>query len=187
MKENTAERASVWNDAARGGLVLGLVSIVYMVCTNLMEKIQASGVGAALLNVSEILLWVFKLYLCIRLMKFFMQRFAAGNENATNKDTFCLGTATALLSALIYSGFTLAWLLFFHPDMATETMEAAVQMYENVFTQDQLDTIREMAPRIPTISFFVNLIWCWLFGTVLAAIFSRSIPSRNPFEETDNQ
>ncbi|MBQ9463371.1 MAG: DUF4199 domain-containing protein [Bacteroidales bacterium] len=187
MKENTAERTSVWNEAARSGLVLGLVSIAYMVCNAMMGKIQASGVGAALLNVSGILLWVFKFYLCIRLMKLFMQKFAAGNESVTNRDTFSFGTATALLSALIYSGFTLAWMLFIQPDMMTESLDAAVQMYENVFTQDQLDAMREMAPKMPTIAFFVNLVWCWLFGTVLAAVFSRNIPSRNPFEETDNQ
>ena len=42
-----------------------------------------------------------------------------------------------------------------------------------------------MIPRLPTFSFFVNLFYCWLFGTVLSAILSRNIPSRNPF--TDEQ
>ena len=38
-----------------------------------------------------------------------------------------------------------------------------------------------MMAKLPNVMFFVNLFWCWLFGTVLAAIFSRNIPPRNPF------
>ena len=65
-----------------------------------------------------------------------------------------------------------------------------MEMYEGMLTADQLDSMQELMPKLPTISFFANLIWCWLFGTVLAAIFSRNIPSRNPFgdiPESDNQ
>ena len=177
-------------DAARSGLVLGLISIAYMVCTALMGKINASGAGAALINVAGVLLWVAKLYFCIHLMKVFMKMYAAGHQGVTNRDTFRFGARTALLSALLYSGFTLAWMLFIQPDMIKESMDAALAMYENMLTEDQLSSMEEMVPRMPTISFFVNLAWCWLFGTVLAAIFSRNIPSRNPFEDAmgpDNQ
>ncbi len=169
-------------DAARSGLVLGLISIVYMVITALLGKINASGVGAALTNVAGVLLWVAKLYFCIHLMKVFMQRYAASHENVTNRDTFRFGARTALLSALLYSGFTLAWMLFIQPDMIKESMDAALAMYENMLTEDQLASMEELVPRMPTITFFINLVWCWLFGTVLSAIFSRNIPSRNPFE-----
>jgi hypothetical protein len=34
-----------------------------------------------------------------------------------------------------------------------------------------------------TVSFFTNLIYCFLFGVVLSAILSRNIPSRNPFAD----
>ena len=188
---NTESQArGLWNEAARRGLVLGLVSIAYMAVNALMAKIDASGVGAALLNVAGILLWVFKFYLCIRLMKYFMQRYAAGREDVTNSESFGFGTATALLSALLYSGFSLAWMLFIQPDMFADSLAQAMQMYENMLTADQFESIQELGPRLPTIAFFVNLVWCWLFGTVLAAIFSRNIPSRNPFNDTqssDNQ
>jgi hypothetical protein len=155
-----------------------------MVCNALMAKLNASGVGAALVNVAGVILWVAKLYICIRLMRVFMLKFAEGNEGVTNSDTFRFGTATALLSALLYSGFTLAWLMFIQPDAMSESMDAAMQMYENILPQDQIDSIMEMTPRLPSITFFINLVWCWLFGTVLSAIFSRNIPSRNPFADT---
>ena len=190
MKDNAFQSNSVWNDAARSGLVLGLISIAYMVANSLMGKIEASGAGAAVINVAGILLWVFKLYICIKLMKTFMLKFAEDRDDVTNRDTFRFGTATALLSALLYAGFSLAWMLFVQPDSLNEAMGASMEIYENYMTEDQLSSIQELLPKLPTIIFFINLIWCWLFGTILAAIFSSKIPPRNPFAEvnkTDNE
>ena len=73
------ERKIVWSDAARSGLVLGGVSIAYMLCSMLLTKIQGGTFASVLVNVSSLLLWVFKFVLCIRLMKVFMQRFAASS------------------------------------------------------------------------------------------------------------
>ena len=177
-------------DAGRSGLVLGLVSITYMVITVLIGKINASGVGAAAVNVGGILLWVFKFWLCIHLMRFFMKKYAATREDVTNRDTFRFGSLTALLSALLYAGFSLGWMLFIQPDALNESMNAAMEMYEGMFTEDQMTSLEELTPKLPTVMFFFNLVWCWVFGTVLAAIFSRNIPSRNPFDEAvgpDNQ
>ena len=47
--------------------------------------------------------------------------------------------------------------------------------------------LEEMLPKLPTITFFSQFIYCWLFGTVVAAIFSRNIPSSNPFDNIDEQ
>ncbi|MBR3076106.1 MAG: DUF4199 domain-containing protein, partial [Bacteroidales bacterium] len=116
-------------------------------------------------------------------MKVFMQRFAGRYEGVTNRDSFSFGAATALLSALIYSGFYLAWVLFIQPDMFKESIDAAMQLYEGIFTEAQLEQMEQLVPKMPSYTFFVNLIWCWLFGTVLSAILSRNIPSRNPFNE----
>ena len=184
MNENTIERKSLWNEAARSGLVLGGVSVVYMVITSLLTKLQtAGGALSALGNVAGIALWVGKLIICIWLMKFFMQKFAAGNEGVTNGDTFRFGTATALLSALIFSAFSLAWALFIQPDMYAESFEIAKDTYSGMLSSDQLAAMDELLPKLPTWTFFINLIWCWLFGTVLSAIFSRNIPPRNPFAD----
>jgi hypothetical protein len=173
----------IWNDAARSGLVLGGVSIGYMLCTILLGKLQGGPAIGVIVNVLSLLLWVFKFVLCIRLMKFFMLKFAASNPEAANGDTFRFGTATALLSALIYSAFYLAWVSFINPDMFTSSIDMVREAYSGTFTSDQMDAIDEMVPKLPTITFFVNLVWCWLFGTVLSAIFSANIPPRNPFRD----
>lgn len=176
----------VWNDAARSGLVLGGVSIAYMLCTILLGKIQGGGAVAVLVNVASLLLWVFKFVLCIRLMKFFMLKFAASHEGVANSDSFLFGTVTALLSALIYSAFYMAWVSFIDPEMLTSSLDTIRTASE--FTEEQTEAIERLIPKLPTLTFFVNLIWCFLFGTVLSAIFSRNIPSRNPFDTgIDNQ
>ena len=50
-----------------------------------------------------------------------------------------------------------------------------------MFPAESLEAMEEM--NLGTISFFTNLIYCFLFGTVLSAILSRNIPSRNPFAD----
>ena len=97
----------------------------------------------------------------------------------------CIGwyVIVALLSALLYSAFYLAYVSFIAPD----TFEQALSVLEDnpMMDSNSMSAIEDMIPKMPTISFFVNLIWCWLFGTVLAAIFSRNVASKNPF--TDEQ
>ena len=185
MNDNTIERKSIWNDASRSGLVLGGVSAAYLVCNILLNKLQGGPAVSVLVNVGSLLLWGFKFVLCIRLMKFFMQRFASRHEGVTNGDSFRFGVVTALLSAIVYSAFSLAWATFIQPDMYTAAFDMAREQYTDMLTAAQLDSMDELLPKLPTITFFVNLVWCWLFGTVLAAIFSRNIPPRNPFADTE--
>ena len=171
----------VWSDATRSGLVLGGVSIAYFLINILMTKLPEGKGIAVLVNVAGILLWVAKLVACISLMKFFMKRFAASHEGVTNSDTFRFGNATAFLSALLYAALYLAWVSLVDPNMFADSMEQAMASASSMFGQAQLDEMEEMMPKLPTITFFANLVYCWLFGMVLSAIFSRNIPSRNPF------
>ena len=179
------ERKTVWNDAGRSGLVLGGVSAAYMVLNLLLGKINGGTAASVLVNVASLLLWVVKFVLCIKLMKLFMQKFADSREGVTNGDSFRFGTATALLSAMVYSAFSLAWVTFIQPDLYTEAFAAAFDSLSSNLTSAQIEALEELPGKMPAISFFANLVWCWLFGTVLAAIFSRNIPPRNPF--ADNQ
>lgn len=172
----------IWESAGKAGLVLGGVSIVYMLCTMLTGKLAENG-PVVLLSLLNGVLWIAKFVACIYLMRLFMLRFSKADPSADNARVFRFGMLTALFSALLYSAFYLAYVSFIAPD----TFEQALGMLEDnpFLDSNSMAAIEEMMPRLPTISFFVNLVWCWLFGTVLAAIFSRSIPSTNPF--TDEQ
>ena len=178
------ERKIVWNSALRYGLILGGISIAYMIVNMLLGKLSGNGVALSVFaNVGGVLLWLLKIYLCIHFFKAFMQKFAAANQEATNADTFRFGFAMAVLSALLYAAFYLAWVTLIQPDILSDSLEVASEAYSNILTADQLESMEELLPKLPGFSFVANLIYCTAFGTVLSAIFSRNIPSRNPFQE----
>ena len=174
------QKNSMLEQAGKAGLVLGGVSIVYMLLTMLTGKLAESGPGF-LLGLLNVLLWIGKLVACIYLMRFFILRFAMKDPTVDNSRAFRFGTLTALLSALIYSAFYLAYVSFIAPDTFEEALSVLTD--NPMLDSNSISALEDMIPRMPTISFFVNLFWCWLFGTVLAAIFSRNISSKNPFDE----
>ncbi|MCR4859454.1 MAG: DUF4199 family protein [Bacteroidales bacterium] len=177
-----AEKNIIWESAGKAGLVLGGVSILYLLCTMLTGKLAGSGTGiAVLMSVLNFLLWIAKFCACIYLMRFFLLRFSQADPEADNARVFRFGTLAALLSALLYSAFYLAYVSFLAPDTFDEALE--ILRDNPMMDSNSMSAIEEMIPRMPTLSFFVNLVYCWLFGTVLAAIFSRNIPSQNPFND----
>ena len=170
----------LWESAGKAGLVLGGVSIAYMLCSMLTGKVAENGY-AFLMTVVNLLLWLAKFAGCIYLMRWFMLRFSQADPEADNARVFRFGTLTALLSALLYSAAYLAYTSFLAPDVFDQALE---MLRDNpMLDANSMSAIEEMIPRMPTFSFFVNLIYCWLFGTVLAAIFSRNIPPQNPFTD----
>ena len=170
----------LWESAGKAGLVLGGVSIAYLLCTMLTGKLAENG-PVFLMSVVNLLLWLAKFAGCIYLMRWFMLRFSQADPTADNARVFRFGTLTALLSALLYSAAYLAYTSFLAPDVFDQALE---MLRDNpMLDANSMSAIEEMIPRMPTFSFFVNLIYCWLFGTVLAAIFSRNIPPQNPFTD----
>lgn len=178
-----AEQKNIlWESAGKAGLVLGDVSILYLLCTMLTGKVAENGGAIAfVMTVVNALLWIAKFVGCIWLMRLLMQRFSQADPTADNARVFRFGTLTALLSALLYSAAYLAYTSFLAPDVFDQALE---MLRDNpMLDANSMSAIEEMIPRMPTFSFFVNLIYCWLFGTVLAAIFSRNIPPQNPFTD----
>ena len=173
----------IWEHAGVAGLALGGVSILYLVLSMLIGKLAEGTEGSILLNLLNIVLWLAKFSGCIFLMRFFMLRYAQADPAADNARVFRFGTRTALLSALLYAGFYLAYTTYLAPDL----FQDAMSMMEDfpMFDANSRDQMEAMLPKMPTISFFVTLIYCWLFGTILSAILSRNIPPKNPF--TDQQ
>ena len=168
----------IWEHAGKAGLVLGGVSTAYMLITMLTGKLAGSG-PAFLLGLLNFVLWAGKLAACIYLMRLFMLRFSAADPSADNGRVFRFGTLTALLSALLYAACYLAYVSFLAPDTFEQVFDS---LRDNpMLDSNSLSMLDEMLPNMPTYAFIATLIWCWLFGTVLAAIFSRNIPPQNPF------
>ena len=178
----TEQKNIIWERAGKAGLVLGGVSIAYLLLTMLLGKVAGSG-PAFLMGLLNALLWLAKFIACIYLMRLFIRRFAAAEPEADRNRVFRFGMLTALLSAVLYSGFYLAYVSFIEPDTFSQALDMLAD--NPMLDSNSMSSIEEMIPRMPTISFFGNLIYCWLFGTILSAIFSASARPQNPF--TDNQ
>lgn len=178
------KQINIWNEAALPGLVLGSVSIIYMVLSMLMGSLAGTGRMAFLIGLLSFLLWAGKLFLCIWLMKFFMLRFSGRNPSADNRKVFRFGMVVALFSALLYSGFDLVYMLYINPDYIGQSFDLIMQQYASMADSSTLEAMENMKSDMPAITFFSQLVWCWLFGTALSSIFSRKIPSdaSDPFK-----
>jgi len=179
-----AEKTSIWNEAGKAGLVLGGVSILYMVISTLLTKLTGEQVGLNfILSVFNVLLWAGKLCLCIYLMYYFLNKFARDNGKDRGS-VLKYGMVIAFYSAILYSGFYLLYTLYIDPDMLSNSLAQVLESYSSMIPSSEVEQIENMTSSLPSIAFFSNLIWCFLFGTVLSSIFASKIcggSSNNPF------
>ena len=92
------------------------------------------------------------------------------NAEAERSDCYRFGSTLSFLSAVLYSSFYLAYVLFINPTIFSD----AVSMMDGMLPAEALESAQNMLPSMPAIGFFSNLIYCWLFGVILSLIFSRT-------------
>lgn len=174
-----SDKRSIWNCASKAGLVLGFVCVLYFILGILLGKVNSTSTFALIAtSAASFLLWLGKFLLCLWLLMFYMKSFANdGQEDIDRRSVFRFGALVSLLSALVYSGCYLAYVSLIEPDFFAETMAPVLQG----LPQGTIDAVEEMIPTLPIYTFFANLIYCWVFGVVLSAIFSRRIYPSNPF------
>ena len=56
-------------------------------------------------------------------------------------------------------------------------MQSAAPMLDS----NSLKEIDKMSENLPQLTFFSNLIYCFVYGSLLSVILSRYIPSNDPF------
>ena len=177
MEQNII-RKDMWETAAKAGLALGMVSSAYMFLTQFI-----AGETGFMITILSFVLWIAKFGGCIWLMAFFMKKFVAEHPEVDNKATFNLGMATALLSALIYSAAAFANIAFISGDAMVEQMDLMMQQMAPMMDSNSMSLMETYMEKLPQITFFSNLLYCFVFGTVLSYIMSRNIPSRDPFAD----
>lgn len=181
---------TILNEAAKSGLLLGLFTGAFIYVAMLIGMINSDSFGAKLMiTVVNALLWMLKLVGCLWLLRFFMImiRFAVANPTLTPRSSFRFGMFTALFSAIIVAGIGLVNITLIAPESMQSAIEAAMQSYSSALSASDQVTLERMLSRLPQISFFSSLVYCFLFGTVAAKIFSASIPPRDIFgEPTDS-
>ncbi len=177
--EQNALRRQMWEDAGKAGLILGLVSTAYLFLNQFLSGIQMPSVATAIISM---ILWAVKFGACIWLMMHFMKRLTRQNSEADNSTTFRFGIMTAILSALVYSAASFANIAFISGDAIVEQTNLMIQQMAPMMDSNSMTQVDQMMEKLPQITFFSNLIYCFFFGTILSFILSRNIPSRNPFE-----
>ncbi len=183
----TLDRHSFWNEAGKAGLALGGVSILYSLLTSLIANLGGSTGMAMLISVMNVLLWVAKFVGCIWLMRFFMKKLMNDYEKVNSPQALRrYGTAIALLSALIYSAFTLATLLIAGTEAINEAMAVVMNQYSSMLDSNTMAQMDSMMQNLPVITFVTNLIYCFIFGVIVSAILSKNLTSDNPFDEEND-
>ena len=56
-----------------------------------------------------------------------------------------------------------------------------MQVYSKMLDSNSIAALEKMMGKMSYISFFSNLIYCTLYGTILSFILSRNIPQQDPF------
>ena len=172
------EEKSIWSIAALPGIIVAAVSIAYqMICfwCGSIESLIAQ-------SILSMVLWALKFGLSLYLTYYFMRKFSFSSQNCDRREIFKFGRILALLSAFVYSAFYFVYAQFIAPELFSDAIQVVIDSYSQVMPQDAIDDIQNMAVDMPKMAFFTNLIYCWLFGTVLAAIFSSAL-TRNPFRK----
>ena len=171
MEQNILKK-NIWNAAGVAGLALGAVSTAYMFATQYLGTVEISAILSSVLT---LILWFAKFGGCIWLMAFFMKRFAAQNPTADNKSIYRMGVLTALLSAFVFSGATLANVTLISAELFNEQYQALIQQMAPSMDSNSMNMIDKVIEKMPYITFFSNLLYCAAYGTILSSILSRNI------------
>jgi hypothetical protein len=91
--------------------------------------------------------------------------------------------AIALLSAIVYAAVSFANVAFISADMFAQEIDAVMQQMAPMMDSNSISLMDTMMEKMPQITFFSNLIYCFIYGTILSAILSRNIPSKDPFAD----
>lgn len=164
------------NEAAKYGIVFGLISAAYLFIGHLQIS---SGTVSTFSSFIGITIWMAKFVGCIILMKYVMHKFVSANPGATKSDLFKLGALIAMFSALIYSVITVADQIYIIPEYYQGLYDVALEEYSKVLNEDQMREIKSMLTNAPKISFFITFLYCVIYGTVLSLILSQTVPTGN--------
>lgn len=182
MKEKISG-SIIWNEGSKAALALGAVPVLYTCITTLIAGMGTDNVALTLgSTVMTFILWAAKLVICILLMRRSMRSLVKNYEGVDNAATNKFGLVMAFLSAVIVAAFSLANISIISPDTYKSVIDTAMQSYAPMMDANSLAAMDGILNNLPTIAFFSQLIYCFLFGAILSAILSRNIPPRDPFE-----
>lgn len=176
----------IWNEAARTGILLGAVCIAYMVLSHFLGSISADA-GRIPARLLAFILWAGKFAGCIIVMKKSMERFAADYREADGRQIRLMGTASAFLSALIVAAANLAYISFIAGDEYRAGIELAMSSFSGSLDANSMRAVESVIDKLPVITFFSQIVYCFVYGWVLSAILSSGIAAKDIFRDADDE
>ena len=168
------------NTAFISALIFGFISGAYLIIT---QFLSTSSIPPFVTGILNFILWCAKFFGCIWLMMAVMKRVVAIDPEATGKTTFLTGLTVSFFSAVFYAGIALLSMTIIFPDNIAAQKDSVMQIYGKMLDSNSLRALDQMMENLPQYTFFSNIIYCTIYGTVLSAILSRRIPSRDPFAD----
>ena len=163
------DNTALWNEAAKGGALLGAVSVG---CLCLKEWAVTTE-SAFLIQAAAIVLWAVEFFGCILLMKKLMLDLRDRYEGVKMEHTYRLGRRMALLSGLLLASAQALFILRMPPEKI-DTMFSEVTGALGLTASDQED-LGGMLDRLPLYTFLFQWAYRFLYGTLLAGFLSRYI------------
>ena len=176
MKKEFSSSAS-WNSAAIAGLVMAVATIAADYLTSLPTLLGATGFAVSIL---VYLLKFAKIIACVYVFRLLMLRF----HNNFSTDYTRLqhyGLKVALFSSILVAGFSLAQILLINPDTMTQMVQEVESAYQNMMDSNTMAAMEKMMSKLPAITFFSSLIYCYLWGWILSTTFARRLFPIDPF------
>lgn len=163
------DNTTLWNEAAKAGALLGLVSVSCLV----LKELAGMSRSAFLEQAAVVILWSVEFFGCILLMKKVQLDLRDKYENVKMEDTFRLGRRAAALSGLLLASAQALIILY----MPQETMDTLVSDISQAMsmTSSQKEQVEGMLDKMPLYTFVFQWLYCFLYGTVLSSIMSRYI------------
>ncbi len=174
----SATKKIFWNYAGIAGLMMGMISSACMFTGQFLSTMQMSAVMVTILGV---LLWMAETAGCVGLMYIYMKKFSTQFPEESIKTIYKMGTAIAFFSALLYAAVTFANFAYISADYYAEQFATIMQNASSALDSNSKALMSKILTNIPQIAFFGNLIYCFLFGTVVSSIISRVMMPKDPF------
>ena len=181
MDKSVSSR-ELWNKASATGLILALVTIAFGVLGGLTSKVGSAIVSNAL----PILLGLAKIIACIVLFRYFLVKLKEAHPDAVKQDLMHYGLRIALCSSILVAGYNLLDILVINPDQVSQAVESFRTAYSQFADSNTLNALDALVGKMPVYVFFVALVYCFVWGWVLAAIFSSSLAPSDPFASIGN-
>ena len=163
------DNTSLWNEAAKAGVLFGVVSIS---CLVLKELAGMSG-SAFLVQAAAIILWAVEFFGCILLMKKVQLDLRDKYEGILIGDCFRLGRRAALLSGLLLASAQ-ALIILYMPQETIDSLMGEISQSMHI-TSSQQEQMEGIVDWLPVFTFLFQWLYCFLYGTVLSSIMSRYI------------